>query len=81
MKTSTLFKTFLIIMLFLLTLSALSAQVVASRTLTIYGSIPPRTSVSFDANGLPVLSSNSIGTELAVIEQAADSYLFEVTAP
>ncbi len=81
MKTSKLFRTIIMIMILLLACTALSARVVASKTLTIYGSIPQRTTVSFDANGFPVLSSNSIGTELAVVEQTSDSYLFQVTAP
>ncbi|MBN2858833.1 MAG: hypothetical protein JXK93_01055 [Sphaerochaetaceae bacterium] len=80
MKSSMLFKTFIISLLFLLSLTVLSARVVESRTLTIYASVPPKTSVSFDADGFPVLSTNTPGTELAVVEQSADSYLFEVTS-
>ncbi len=81
MTKSVLIKTIVLITLFLLTFSALSASVVASKTLTIYGSISEKTTVSLDANGLPVLTSNTFGADIASTELSTDSYLFEVTAP
>ncbi len=74
-------KIIILITVFLLTLSALSAAVVGTQTLTIYGSISERTTVSLDANGLPLLTSNNFAADVATTAVSADSYLFEVTAP